>query len=89
MALVIRRRRADRLDRLVGVQNHRPRLAQEDLPRVGQRERFRRAPEQHHAQFVLQVVNLPAQRGLGDVQALRRTRDVLLLRHHHEITQVA
>ncbi|MNE29385.1 hypothetical protein D3C80_1228640 [compost metagenome] len=59
----------------------------EKTPGVGQLQRAA-ALQQHHPQFVLQLLDLPAQRRLGDVQALGGAGEVEGLSQYLEITQV-
>lgn len=47
-------------------------------------ERDRRAREQRHAELALEPRDLLAERGLGEVQPLRRAREVQLLADDHE-----
>ncbi len=59
----------------------------EKSPGLGQPQRST-ALEQHHAQFVFQLLNLPAQRRLGDVQAFGSAGEVEGLAQNLEIAQV-
>lgn len=64
-------------------QLHRVRI--EEAPRVGHLQRPRMALEQRHAERLLELLDLAAQRRLRDVQALGRAREVLLLRDRDEV----
>ena len=55
---------------------------------IGQAHRPGAAFDQGDAQFLLQLLDLAAQRRLGDVEPLRRAREVLLVRHGDEVAQV-
>ncbi|MCY1426506.1 hypothetical protein D9M71_423280 [compost metagenome] len=59
----------------------------EKPPGVGQLQRSA-ALEQHHPQFVLQLLDLPTQGRLGDVQQLGRAGEVEGLSQYLEVTQV-
>ncbi len=63
---------------------------EERLP-VG-RERHEALPgsavEQQDAQLAFEQAHLTAQRGLGQMQPLRRLREVALLRHRHDIAEL-
>ena len=48
---------------------------------------MRRASQQLDTELALEQAHLPAQRRLGDVQALGRTREVALGRHGDEVAQ--
>ena len=58
-------------------------------PGFSQAQRPGLAVEQLHANFVFQLLNLPAQRRLGDVQPLSGPGEAALLRHGHEIFEVS
>ena len=62
---------------------------EENFPRLGEPHGFCAMVEQRHAQLILQVADLPAQRRLRDVQPRRRARDVLFFGDSDEISQVA
>ena len=62
---------------------------EQEPPGVGQRDLVRRAPQQLDAELALEQAHLPAQRRLGDVQALGRAREVALGRHGDEVAQPA
>ncbi|MDT4826207.1 hypothetical protein FQZ97_595110 [compost metagenome] len=47
----------------------------------------RRAVDQHQAQGILQGLDAAGQRGLREVQTLRRAREVLFLREHGEVLE--
>src|SRR5262245_40004343 len=58
---------------------------------MGQRDPSRTAVEQHPSELVLQQLHLAADRGLGDVQALRGPGEAALLGHgpeHVELSDV-
>ena len=55
--------------------------------RVGQLERVRAAAHQLDTEIVLEQPQLAAQCGLGDMQPLRRTSEVLLLGDRQEVPQ--
>ena len=59
----------------------------EESPGLGQPQRSATF-EQDHAQLILQLLDLPAQRRLGDVQAFGRAGEVEGLPQHLEIAQV-
>jgi hypothetical protein len=52
-------------------------------------ETVRGAFEQALADFPFERLDLPAQRGLGEEDFLRRAADVAGLGHRHEVTQLA
>src|SRR3954451_9931147 len=54
----------------------------------GEHDAARRAVEQPHAELLLELADLLADRGLGDVEAIRRTAEVQLLRDRDEVPQV-
>jgi len=60
----------------------------EEAAGLGELERPAAALEQQHPQVILQLLDLPGQRRLGDVQALGRAREVQLLGDGNEVTQV-
>src|SRR4051794_4689875 len=63
---------------------HRPRVRQQPLARLRQRNAARRAIEQTLAHPRLELPDLRGQRLLGEVQALRGAGEVELLGHRHE-----
>ncbi len=67
----------------------RARIGQQSAPRIGQLHAARLAPEQLHAQFLLQPANLLAERRLLHPQPFRRPRDVAFLGDRDEVAKVA
>ncbi|MOA15059.1 hypothetical protein D3C78_1351990 [compost metagenome] len=61
----------------------------EELAGLGQRQRPRAAHQQGHPQLLFQLLYLPTQRRLRDMQAFGGAGDVPLLRDHHKIAQMA
>ena len=61
----------------------------EEAAGFGQLERAAAALEQQHADFLFELLNLPRERRLGDMQALGRAREVQLFSNSHEVAQVA
>jgi hypothetical protein len=64
-------------------------ILQEDLPGLGQLDPAPVALEQRDPQLVLELGDLPAESGLGDVEALGRPPEVELLGDGDEVAQVA
>ena len=64
-------------------------LVQKHAPGPGQFHRTGVAFQQTHFKFVFQRFDLPAQRRLGQVQALGGAPEIQLLGHRHKITQVS
>ena len=73
---------------LVDTREHLDRLFVEEPPRLGQPQRPRRAVDQFGADFGFELLDLPAQRRLGDVQPVRGAREIALAGDRHEITQL-
>lgn len=75
---------------------HRVAAAAEQIARVGEEsfsggselEAGLFAVEQFDAEFLFEIAQLPAHRGLGNAQTRRRTADVQLFRDRHEVAQV-
>ena len=64
-------------------------MVEEGLARSGQLDAMNAARQQLGPDLVLQIANLPAQRGLGGVEpALGGGREAAFLGHGHEITQM-
>ena len=61
----------------------------EKLPRFGELERTRATLKQLHAQFFFKLLNLAAQRRLGDKQLFSGAGKALLLGHGHKIAQMS
>ena len=57
-------------------------------PGRGQHDLARRAFDQRHAQLLLQQLDLPTQRRLGDVQHFRGAGEIALVGHSHEIFEL-
>jgi hypothetical protein len=68
---------------------HAPRLAEESGSRVRQRNGPLGPVEQPHAQLLLELANLFADRRLRNVQPLRGPAEVQLLCDRNEISEVA
>jgi hypothetical protein len=60
----------------------------EKPPGVGQLQRSA-AIEQQHPELVFQLLDLPAERGLGDVKHFRRAREIPLARYGAEVPQLS
>ncbi len=74
---------------LFGLQQNLPGLA-DDLLADGRDPQSPRSPfEQTHFQHGLDLFDLPAQGGLGDVAAVRRAAEVTFFRENHKIPQIA
>ena len=65
-----------------------PGAVEQFLSRVGQVGAVRRAPEQRHAELFFQVVDLPGQRRLRDVEPLGRPRERMLLGNRDERPEI-
>src|ERR1700724_1770207 len=65
--------------RLVDIVQDTSRVAQEQFPRRAQSNATRQTVEQEKSDLLLQILDLPRQRGLRDVEPRRRTTEVLLL----------
>ena len=64
-----------------------PGIRQERHPGRGERDRPGGAVDELHAEFVLQLLDLPAQRRLGHVQTLGGPPEVQLLGYRNEAGQ--
>jgi hypothetical protein len=64
------RRATGRFDAGIDLAQHHARVIEEHLARFGQRDAARTAQQQRSTYLVFQVLDLPAQRGLGGMQAL-------------------
>ena len=64
------------------------RLFIEQPPGLGQADRAAVAVDQRHAQILLEQLDLPAERRLGDVQDLRRAGEIALPRQSDEISEL-
>lgn len=80
---------AYRLDRLLHPLQRGTDFLQKDPTRLGKPYPLPAPREQGNTQFRFQVMDLPRQRRLRDVQTRRRPGDVLLFGHSHEISKVA
>jgi len=81
-------RTASVLRRLLGLREDSARMDEKAPPRLGERHPPLGALEQAHAEFVLQVADLHAERGLPDMYAFGCAGEVELLGHGNEIAQV-
>jgi hypothetical protein len=61
---------------------------EKQTPGLGQPNRFTGALQQSESHLLFEVAHLAAERRLRDVELQRGARDVLRLRHSHEIAQV-
>ena len=75
------------LRRALGQLQDAPRVGQERHPRGRQRHRPRGAVDELHAEFVLELLDLPAQRRLRHVQPLGGPPEVQFLRDGDEAGQ--
>ena len=57
-------------------------------PRLGEPQRAAVAQDELHAQLLLQQLDLPTQRRLGDVQHFRGAGEIALVGHSHEIFEL-
>ena len=73
---------------LVEAVEHLHRLLEQQAPGVGQRQGPAGAVEQRDPDLVLKLLDLPAQRRLGDMQPFRRAREVPLPRHRDEVAEL-
>src|ERR1700686_3584153 len=74
--------------RLVDVVQDTSRVAQEQFPRRAQSNASRQSVEQEEPDLPLQVLNLPRQRRLSEMEARGRSSEVLLLSSRYEIAQM-
>jgi hypothetical protein len=65
------------------------RFGQEQATSLSQPHGFGAAFQEQEAEFLLQIADLPAQRGLRNVKLQRRARDVFFFRNADEVTDVA
>src|SRR4029077_6384852 len=75
--------------RLLDFEQNAAGIAQEQLPRRAQLHPTRQPVEQRKSKLLLQVPDLPRQRGLSDSETLGRSSVMLLLPDGHEIAQMA
>jgi hypothetical protein len=80
--------RTRRADRLVHVAQQAPRPVQQRLAGQGEFHPVRGTPQQVTADQALQAADLPAQRGLGQVEPGRGPAEVQLVGHRDEGAQV-
>src|SRR6185369_8342023 len=84
------RRPACRFDRGVDLHQRQAGVVEKGLARSGQLGAMNAARQQLGPDLVLQIANLPAQRGLGSVEpALGGGREAAFLDHGDEITEVS
>ncbi len=76
-------------DRMVEVQQDLAAMLAEGPTRRRQLHAARQPVEQRHAEFGLEQLYLPAQRRLGDVDALRRAAEMLVLGYRDEISNLS
>ena len=76
------------LRRFIRTLENRPRFVEENFPRLRESHRARISFEQLHAEFILEVADLPAQGGLRDTQLRRRLGEIQVLGNGHEVTEV-
>jgi len=74
--------------RLVDVVQDTSRVAQEQFPRRAQSNASRQSVEQEEPDLPLQILNLPRQRRLSEMEARGRPSEVLLLSSRYEIAQM-
>src|SRR6202158_944687 len=74
--------------RLVDVVQDTSRVAQEQCPRRAQSNATRQSVEQEESDLLLQILDLPRQRRLRDMEPHRRATEVLLLPDRDEIAQM-
>jgi hypothetical protein len=86
-ALLARREAPDVAPELVGGRQERGSTVEQERARLGELDVVRGALEQLDAQLGLQLPDLPAQRGLGDVQPLCGAREVAVLRDRDEVAE--
>ncbi len=67
---------------------HAYRAGMEEAAGLGQRQRPGLAVEQLEAEFLLELLDLPAQRWLRDIEPFGRPGEAALLRHCDEILEV-
>ena len=67
---------------------HRTRFGQKSFSRSSQLERFRAAFKKLKTDFVFEVVDLPAQAGLRDVQLQRGARNIFIFGHGDKIAEM-
>jgi hypothetical protein len=63
-------------------------VLQKQFPRRAESYASWKALKQREADLFLQVLNLPGERGLSNMKALRSAPIVLLLAHHYEVPQM-
>jgi hypothetical protein len=74
--------------RLVDIVQDTSRVAQEQCPRRAQSNATRQSVEQEESDLLLQILDLPRQRRLRDMEPRRRATEVLLLPDRDEIAQM-
>src|SRR6185436_7124290 len=83
------RRPACRFDRGIDLHQRQAGVVEKGLARSGQLDAMNAARQQLGPDLVLQIANLPAERGLGGVEpVLGGGREATFLDHGHEITEV-
>src|SRR4029077_13182365 len=75
--------------RLVHVVQDTSRVAQKQFPRRAQSNATRQSVEQGESDLLLQILDLPRQRRLRDMEPRRRATEVLLLPDPDEIAQMS
>jgi hypothetical protein len=65
------------------------RFAQETVSSIGEKNPTAVPVEELDADLTLEIVYLPAQHGLANLEASRRPREIQLLSNHHEVAQVS
>jgi hypothetical protein len=65
------------------------RLVCEGMASVSKFDSARGSVQQSHSQFILELVDLPGERGLAKVQSLRCSIKVQLLRQNNEIPKLS
>ena len=81
--------RTHRLHGVLGALQHGPGFLQKNLARIRQPDRLGSPLQESEAEFVLEVANLPADRGLGDMELRRGARDVFLVGYGHEVSEMS
>ena len=71
----------ERLDRLAGLPDH-------DLARIGSDDGFAATVEQYHAELLLQILDLHAQRGLGNETFFGGKRETAAIGYRQQIFQL-
>ena len=79
---------ASRLHRVPGLHHQLPRFIEKYLSRLGERDAPLISQKEGHAQIVLELADLTAQRRLRDVQLLRRLAEVQVFRDSDKVPNV-